>query len=97
MVFGVGSGISAVSCGRLVKLIPQYMIIYGVYLVNAGLVVFLLVWERVPSYTAAFVTFFVWGLCDGIWNSIPPSKMTFYNSSSSSHLAHFLSNNLMTN
>lgn len=76
MTFGVGSGIAAVLCGRVVKLIPQYAIVYTVYLINVGLVVFMLLWDTEPSYVAVFVTFFAWGICDGLWNSIPPSKIS---------------------
>lgn len=74
MVFGIFSGLAAFANGRLVKVVPQYVMVYLTALVNLGVLLFLLFWERVPSYPVVFVTMAGWGVCDGIWNSVPPSK-----------------------
>lgn len=35
--------------------------------VEGGFIVFLLCWEREPSYVVVFLTSFVWGFADGLW------------------------------
>ena len=74
MAFGICSAISAISAGRLVKCVPQYIIVYTTIVLNLAIVFFLLFWDRVPSYPITFITLACWGLCDGIFNSIPPGK-----------------------
>ena len=56
------------------KFIPQYFIVYKSVTLNVGLLVFLLIWERQPSYYLVFIVLFVLGWNEGIWNSVPPSK-----------------------
>lgn len=73
--FGICSGLSALIGGRLVKFIPQFSIVYTVSAALMGLMLFLIFWERTPSYIVAFVVISVWGVCEGIWHSVPPSKI----------------------
>ena len=74
MTFGIFSAFTAVLNGRLVKIVPQYIMVYITILINIGLIVFFLIWERRPSFPAVFLGLTVWGMCDGIWNSVPNSK-----------------------
>jgi hypothetical protein len=65
---------TAIINGRLVKCVPQYVMIYAVTCVNIGIVIFVLLWERTPSFPIIFLIIASWGICDGIWNSVPPSE-----------------------
>ena len=75
MAFGLGAALTAFTAGRLVKYIPQYFIVYIFIAINLGIVIFLILWDREPSYVASFLILFGWGTCEGIWNSIPPSEL----------------------
>ena len=70
--YATGGIISALSSGRLVKYVPQCVFTYSSLLVAAGLIVFLLVWERQPSYIAMFMFAFGWGYSEGILNASLP-------------------------
>ena len=60
--------------GRLVKFIPQFSIVYTVSATLCGLMFFLIFWDTRPSYLVAFLVIAIWGICEGIWHSVPPSK-----------------------
>ena len=68
-IFGSGSGLTALIAGRLVKYIPQYFIIYTVSTINMGVLIFLLLWNREPSYVVPFLVLFGWGIWEGVWLS----------------------------
>ena len=72
--FGIGSAVSAFLNGFLARFIPQYILVYIGALVNIGTVIFLLVWERQPNYYIVFIVLLLWGYCEGLWSSVPPSK-----------------------
>lgn len=74
MTYGICSGLSAVVGGRLTKCIPQFIIVYTFSLIMLSMVLFLIFWEKEPSYVIAFVPTAIFGLCEGIWHSVPPSK-----------------------
>jgi hypothetical protein len=74
ITFGIFSAMTAIINGRLVKCVPQYVMIYAVTCVNIGIVIFVLLWERTPSFPIIFLIIASWGICDGIWNSVPPSE-----------------------
>ena len=75
MTFGIGGALTAFAAGSVVKYIPQYFIVYTFMAINLGIVIFLILWDREPSYVASFLILFGWGACEGIWNSIPPSEL----------------------
>ena len=75
MAFGVGAALTAFTAGRLVKYIPQYFIVCTFIAINLGIVIFQILWDRKPSYVASFLILFGWGICEGIWNSIPLSEL----------------------
>lgn len=72
--FGIGSAVSALLNGYLVKIVPQYMIVYFAAFLHFGNLVFLLVWQRRPNYYVNFIVLLVWGYSEGQWNAVPPSK-----------------------
>ena len=55
--------------GRFVKYFPQYFVVFPLVTVNLGIVIFLLLWDRQPSYFVSLSIVFGWGLCDGTWAS----------------------------
>ena len=73
-MFGVGSALSAFIGGRLVKCIPQYVVIYFISALNAALLLFLLIWPKHPTYYVPFLILLGLGACEGTWNSMGASK-----------------------
>ena len=60
--------------GRLVKYIPQFLIVYSVSALMIGDLLFLLLWDVNPSYLKAFLPMVILGLGEGMWHAVPPSK-----------------------
>lgn len=59
----------SLTAGKLVKVVPTYLIIVTAVVVHGGAVSFLLFWERSPSFVIVFAVAGAWGLGDGIWNT----------------------------
>ena len=75
IVWGFSSGISSIAVGKLATKIPRVFIVITGALGDATIVLFLIFWERVPSYAVVFVVAIVFGLGEGVWNAIPTSEM----------------------
>ena len=71
---GTGGIIGTLSAGRLVKYIPQYVFMYCALLVAVGLILFLIIWERQPSYIAVFMFALGWGYSEGTLNGLLPGN-----------------------
>ena len=67
MLFGLSSGAICFIYGPIVKYIPECIVLLLGCVIQAGLIIFLLLWKREPSYAA--VIFFVvgWGAADAVW------------------------------
>ena len=76
VAFGTGGIIGALSAGGLVKYIPQYVFMYCALSVAAGLILFLIVWERQPSYIAVFMFALDWGYSEGTLNGLLLGNVT---------------------
>ena len=74
MSYGICSALSAMTGGRLVKCIPQFVIVYVNGILSFSVILFMLLWKREPSYFVPFITIPILGMTEGIWHSIPPSK-----------------------
>ena len=72
MVYGLGSAVGAISSGFIVKWVPEHFIILVGYTNNIALTLFLLFWERMPSFVNVFVFPIFWGMSDGLWNTLIP-------------------------
>ena len=59
----------SLAAGKLVKVVPTYILIVAAVVVHGGVVFFLLFWERSPSFVIVFAMAGAWGLGDGIWNT----------------------------
>jgi MFS family permease len=73
ITFGTCSGLSALIAGRLAKYIPQFVFYYLSALILCCVLLFLIFWERQPSYVVAFVPPALIGICEGTFNSLPPT------------------------
>ena len=56
------------------KFIPRYFFFVSGGLTNIALLVFLIVWERTPSFLVVFLFAFLWGTADAVWNTLTASK-----------------------
>ena len=74
MSYGVSSTISSYLTGRIVSYVPRYVVMVMNFVLMLGLFVFLLMWDREPSYMVVFVVPVLWGVCDAVWNIITTSK-----------------------
>ena len=73
IILGIGSGVTSVTVGKMINIVPRsFVVVFGA-LEDAGFLLFLLLWERVPSLPTIFVVVLLWGIGDGIWNTIPTS------------------------
>ena len=73
IVLGLTSAVMSALVGKLVKYIPRFIFVITAGLINSGLMVFLLLWERTPNYVLIFLFPVGWGLADAIWNTISSS------------------------
>ena len=76
MAFGLASAAGSLSSGLIVKWIPEHFIILVGYANNIALTLFLLFWERTPSFVVAFLFPIAWGLSDALWNTLIPGEST---------------------
>ena len=74
ILFGFCSAATSMAYSKVVKYMPLLAITLFAASLNIGVIIFLLVWERVPSYGVIFSFAIVWGMADAIWNTVPPSK-----------------------
>ena len=77
-VHGVVGGVAAVSAGRLVKYVPQCIMLYAALGLSGGMSLYLVLWDIVPSYYAMVGICVGLALADGIINGITPGMITVY-------------------
>ena len=53
--------------GRLYKYVPSLIVIYLAILLEIGLSLFLIFWERSPNLYVIFGFVIGWGICDAVW------------------------------
>ena len=70
IIFGAASAIMSGVIGRLIKFVPHFVFIVVAGLMSAGLLVFLLLWNPVPSYTMVFSFALIWGMTDAVWDTL---------------------------
>ncbi len=74
MVWGLSAGASSGALGKLATKVPPIFIMMAGIVGDAAVILFLIYWERVPSYIAVFAVAIAFGLEDGVWNTIPTSE-----------------------
>ena len=74
IVLGVSSAVMSIIYSRLLKYLPRFLIVlFGVAL-SVSTLLFMLLWERVPSYYAIFAIAVGWGAADAVWTTMPTSR-----------------------
>ena len=73
-VFGIFSGIVSLVTGRLYKYVPTALLLYTSIAVSISMSLFLIFWERVPSFAVVFVLAMGWGWVDGAWQTLGESE-----------------------
>ena len=71
-VFGLCGGIAALAAGRLVRYLPQYVMMYAALFISCGISLVFIFWKRTPNYFAIFGFAVCWGASEGIINAILP-------------------------
>ena len=74
IVLGVTGAVVGMLYGKAIKVVPRFILVLLASVFSSGLVVFLLVWERVPSYAFIFSFAILWGGSESIWNTYAASK-----------------------
>lgn len=72
--YGITSSFNSVITGRVVKYIPEYCVIYMGLAINLALMLFLIFWQRTPSFIAVFAFALAWGVTVGVWNTMIPGN-----------------------
>ena len=74
IALGLSSGVVSIAYGRVIKFIPRFTIVLLGASINVTLLLFLFVWERVPSYAVIFTFAIGWGAADAVWHNVMCSK-----------------------
>ena len=67
MLLGISSAAVSSVYGSIVKYIPECFVLLLGAIIQGGLVIFLLVWRREPSYAAVIIFVIGWGAADAVW------------------------------
>lgn len=74
IVWGFFASASSGVVGKLATKVPRIFVMLAGFVGDAAVILFLIFWERVPSYIIVFVVSVVFGVADGVWNTIPTSE-----------------------
>ena len=65
MTYGVTSSIGSVLYGKLLGLVNYNIMVIGITSLYAGIILFVIIWEKEPNYIILFLVPVIWGLCNG--------------------------------
>ena len=68
--YSISGAVAGIVVGRIYRFVPEVLLIYAGVILGGSLTLFLIFWNRVPSYLVAFSFAIGWGLCDGVWQSL---------------------------
>ena len=74
IVYGGAGAVSSICIGKIFGKVSITSVALLTMCLNVGLLAFLLIWERQPSYYVIFVIAILWGVCDGSWAIVASSK-----------------------
>ena len=74
IVFCFGFMVSSLSVGWISRYTSRSGIVVLAALSQAGMILFMVFWERQPSYLMVFLVSLGWGVVDGVWMTLPASK-----------------------
>ena len=76
MVYALFTAISSFLTGKIyLAYFPRYVVAIFTTLITLSLAIFLVIWERQPSYVFVFTFIAVWGIVAGQWITLAPSKL----------------------
>ena len=75
IAFGLTSAVMSVLLCKILKYAPRFVFVNAAGLMNTLLMIFLLKWDRTPSYVLIFLFPVVWGAADGIWSTVSASTL----------------------
>ena len=75
MVYAFFSSVSCFLTGKVyLAYFPRFVVAIFTALITLSLVIFLIIWERKPSYVFVFTFIALWGIVIGHWITLAPSK-----------------------
>ena len=74
IVYGAAGTVGSILVGKILGYVSITSVSLLTMCLNVGIVAFLLIWEREPSYYVIFVIAILWGLCDSSWAILTSSK-----------------------
>ena len=75
ITLGLSSSIMSIVYSRCLKCLPRFLIILFGVILSSSMLLFMLFWERGPSYYAIFAIALGWGAADALWNTMPASTL----------------------
>lgn len=75
IVLGLCSSLSSVAIGRFLKYLPRFAIVLFGASLSVTTILFMVMWQREPSFVAFFVIAAVWGSADAVWTTVPTSRL----------------------
>lgn len=73
--FGLSGSLGALIIGRMIRYVPQFIAVYGSFLLTVGLALFLIFWERKPSFLVVFGFAISWGLAECVLMTLGPGTL----------------------
>ena len=74
IVYGGAGAVGSICVSKVIGWISITSVALLTMCLNVGIVAFLLIWKREPSYYVIFVIAILWGICDGSWSIVNSSK-----------------------
>ena len=74
IVYCFGVMLSSLSVGWISIHLTRTLVVVVSAFLQAGMILFMLFWEREASYVMVFLTSLGWGVVDGVWMTLPASK-----------------------
>ena len=68
--YSISGAVAGIVVGRTYRFVPEFLLIYAGVILGGSLTLFLIFWNRMPSYLVVFSFAIGWGLCDGVWQSL---------------------------
>ena len=65
MTYGVSSSTGSIIYGKLLGLVNYNIMVIGISSLYAGIMLFVIVWERESNYIILFLVPVIWGFCNG--------------------------------
>jgi len=89
IALGLSSATVSIMYGKVVKCIPRFLVVLLGAAINVILLVFLFVWERVPSYEVIFAFAVGWGAADAVCHNVSCSRLFYMHKNEQCYLVSF--------